>query len=41
VDVALSNRGGTILLLDAAGKPVDSVTYTRDHTRDEGQTIRF
>lgn len=41
VDVALSNRGGTILLLDAAGKPVDGVTYTRDHARDEGQTIRF
>lgn len=41
VDVALSNRGGTILLLDAAGKPVDGVTYTRDHARDEGRTIRF
>ena len=41
VDVALSNRGGTILLLDAAGQPVDGVTYTRDHARDEGRTIRF
>lgn len=41
VDVALSNRGGTILLLDAAGQPVDGVTYTRDHARDEGRVIRF
>jgi hypothetical protein len=41
VEVALSNRGGTILLLDAAGQPVDGVTYTRDHARDEGRTIRF
>jgi uncharacterized protein YukJ len=40
-DVALSNRGGTILLLDAAGHPVDGVVYTRDHARDEGRTIRF
>jgi uncharacterized protein YukJ len=41
VEVPLSNRGGTILLLDAAGRPVDGVTYTRDHARDEGRTIRF
>jgi uncharacterized protein YukJ len=40
-DVPLTNRGGTILLLDAAGQPVDGVTYTRDHARDEGRTIRF
>lgn len=41
VDVALSNRGGTLLLLDAAGQPVDGVTYTRDQARDEGRTLRF
>jgi uncharacterized protein YukJ len=41
VDVALSNRGGTILLLDAGGQPVDGVSYSRDHARDEGRTIRF
>lgn len=41
VDVALSNRGGTILLLDAAGQPVDGVVYTRDHAREEGREIRF
>lgn len=41
VEVALSNRGGTIVLLDAAGDPVDGVTYTRDHARDEGRVIRF
>jgi uncharacterized protein YukJ len=41
VEVALSNRGGTILLLDAAGQPVDGVTYTRDHAREEGRTVRF
>lgn len=41
VDVALSNRGGTILLLDAGGRPVDGVTYTREHARDEGRVIRF
>lgn len=41
VDVALSNRGGTILLLDAAGQPVDGVTYDRDDARDEGRVVRF
>jgi uncharacterized protein YukJ len=41
VEVALSNRGGAILLLDAAGHPVDGVTYSRDDSRDEGRTIRF
>ena len=41
VGVALSNRGGTIRLLDAGGRAVDGVTYTRDHARDEGRTIRF
>lgn len=41
VEVAMSNRGGTILLLDAAGQPVDGVTYTRDDARDEGRTVRF
>ncbi len=41
VHVPLGNRGGTIVLLDAAGQPVDGVTYTRDHARDEGRTIRF
>jgi uncharacterized protein YukJ len=40
-DVPLANRGGTILLLDAAGQPVDGVTYTRNHARDEGRTMRF
>jgi uncharacterized protein YukJ len=41
VDVALSNRGGTIVLLNAAGQPVDGVVYTRDHARDEGRVVRF
>lgn len=41
VEVALSNRGGSILLLDASGQPIDGVTYTRDHARDEGRVIRF
>lgn len=41
VEVALGNRGGTIQLLDAGGRRVDGVTYTRDHARDEGRTIRF
>jgi len=41
VNVALSNRGGTILLRDAAGAPVDGVAYSRDDARDEGRTIHF
>ncbi|HEU0015356.1 MAG TPA: DUF2278 family protein [Longimicrobium sp.] len=41
VDVALGNRGGVIALLDATGRPVDGVTYTRDHARDEGRLVRF
>ncbi len=41
VEVALSNRGGRILLLDASGKEVDAVTYTRDQVREEGRPVRF
>lgn len=40
-EVALSNRGGRILLLDPSGKPADGVTYTRDQAREEGLVIRF
>lgn len=40
-EVALSNRGGTIFLLDASGKEVDAVTYSREHTREEGRAVRF
>jgi uncharacterized protein YukJ len=40
-EVALSNRGGTIRLLDATGKEVDGVTYTRDQVREEGRPVRF
>lgn len=40
-EVALSNRGGSILLLDAGGTEVDAVTYTRDQAREEGRTVRF
>jgi uncharacterized protein YukJ len=40
-EVPLSNRGGAILLLDAAGKEADGVTYTRDQARQEGRTVRF
>lgn len=41
VEVALSNRGGRILLLDAGGTEVDAVTYTRDQVREEGRPVRF
>ena len=40
-DVPLANRGGAILLLDAGGKQVDAVTYTRSQTREEGRAVRF
>lgn len=40
-EVALGNRGGTILLLDASGREVDRVTYTRGQAREQGRTVRF
>ena len=39
--LALSNSGGTISLLDAAGLKVDGVAYTGDQARAEGTTIVF
>lgn len=39
--VALSNRGGTIILLDPAGLKAHGVAYTRDEVRDQGATIVF
>jgi uncharacterized protein YukJ len=39
--VALSNRGGTISLLDAAGLKVDGVAYTGAQAAEPGRTIAF
>ena len=40
-EVALGNRGGRILLLDARGREADRVTYTRGQAREEGRSVRF
>ena len=37
----LSNHGGLITLLDAAGLKVDGVSYTREQAQPEGQIILF
>lgn len=39
--MTLSNRGGAITLVDAAGLKVHGVTYTRDQARQPGRTIPF
>lgn len=39
--MALSNRGGTITLLDERGVRVDGVAYTRVQARNPGLTIAF
>ncbi|MBR9764669.1 MAG: DUF2278 family protein [Rhodobacteraceae bacterium] len=39
--VVLSNRGGTITLLDPAGLKVDGVSYTAAEARPEGQVLTF
>jgi len=39
--MALSNRGGIITLVDAAGRRVDGVSYTKDQARHEGWTVVF
>ena len=37
----LSNKGGIISLLDAAGLKIDGVSYTRDEARAQGWTLVF
>jgi hypothetical protein len=37
----LSNQGGLITLLDAAGLKVAGVAYTADQARQEGWTLTF
>ena len=37
----LSNQGGLITLLDAAGLKVAGVSYTADQARQEGWTLTF
>ncbi|WP_010137989.1 DUF2278 family protein [Oceanicola sp. S124] len=39
--VALSNRGGTITLLDPQGLKVDGVSYTAAEARPEGKVLTF
>ena len=39
--MALSNRGGIITLLDADGRKIHGVSYTRDQARHIGWTITF
>jgi uncharacterized protein YukJ len=39
--VQLSNKGGSITLLDAAGLKVAGVSYTADQAREEGWTVTF
>ncbi len=40
-DVQLSNKGGIITLLNAAGLKIDGVSYTKAQTRPEGWTVVF
>lgn len=37
----LSNKGGLIKLVDGNGQTVHTVTYSKGHTRPDGQTILF
>lgn len=37
----LSNKGGTITLLNAAGLKVDGVAYTKDEAKAEGKPVVF
>ena len=39
--VPLSNKGGTISLLDDQGRKVDGVSYTKDQAKEEGQLVIF
>jgi uncharacterized protein YukJ len=39
--LALSNKGGMVTLVDAAGLKVDGVSYTRDQARHPGWTLVF
>ncbi|MEO1527519.1 MAG: hypothetical protein AAFX06_18985 [Planctomycetota bacterium] len=40
-DVQLSNRGGTIRLLNQSGQAAHSVSYSRSQVRRQGETILF
>lgn len=40
-EIELSNKGGIISLLNAAGFKVDGVSYTREQARHPGWTIAF
>jgi poly(U)-specific endoribonuclease len=37
----LSNKGGQISLIDAGGQAVQTVTYTKDQVRQQGETVLF
>ena len=37
----LSNKGGTITLLNAEGLKVDGVAYTKDDAKAEGKPVVF
>ncbi len=39
--VQLSNKGGVIKLIDAAGKLIDSVTYSKEQVKRQGWSIIF
>jgi hypothetical protein len=39
--ITLSNRGGTISLLDSGGRLCDGVSYTASDAAEEGRTIVF
>lgn len=39
--VPLSNKGGTITLLDHDGLKVDGVSYTRDDAKESGEIVLF
>jgi len=39
--IQLSNKGGTIKLLDQDAQPIDSVSYTIEQARQQGWTIAF
>ncbi len=40
-DVQLSNRGGTIRLLNQSGQAAHSVSYSRSQVRSQGETLLF